>query len=377
MHRDSARDQLYGPYTMTSEHYSLSSLRVSRVKTSKYSTSLDSRGFIPVFEYTIGEHLIMWDRETGEIHFTGIWKALGRAKSEIVKMVDANPRLQVKRIRGGLLNIQGTWIPRESCRVLASRCCYSLRYELIPLFGPDFPDECIHPSQPEYGKLVLNDQKTTTLVHSKRKKQPSVSSHSNVQDDGESYLRGKEDDSLRKGAVSQNLKDDSSRSPKRSKLNSPRGMEQLLNYEENSSPSLKSLSRSRSSFSQRKLSQSLSPTQSPLLSPMTLGNSFSPSSSISTISNGLQEAQDNSSIKSGSSFYKSPVTLIPAGPFTYPTNNPGVNLSNDLIDTITATILLQRLSQDDGCRPFRPWQETKLPRTINVAGREFSVVWME
>lgn len=45
----------------------------------------------------------------GYVHFTGIWKALGNSKSDIVKMVDSNPELKVKKIRGGFLKIQGTW----------------------------------------------------------------------------------------------------------------------------------------------------------------------------------------------------------------------------------------------------------------------------
>lgn len=51
----------------------------------------------------------MWDRETGYVHFTGIWKALGNSKSDIVKMVDSNPELGTRKIRGGFLRIQGTW----------------------------------------------------------------------------------------------------------------------------------------------------------------------------------------------------------------------------------------------------------------------------
>lgn len=45
----------------------------------------------------------------GYVHFTGIWKSLGNSKADIVKMVDSNPELKVKKIRGGFLKIQGTW----------------------------------------------------------------------------------------------------------------------------------------------------------------------------------------------------------------------------------------------------------------------------
>ncbi|KAG1017269.1 hypothetical protein G6F43_014435 [Rhizopus delemar] len=46
----------------------------------------------------------MWDRETGHVHFTGIWKALNNSKADIVKIVDSNPELQVKKVRGGCLD---------------------------------------------------------------------------------------------------------------------------------------------------------------------------------------------------------------------------------------------------------------------------------
>ena len=51
----------------------------------------------------------MWDRETGFVHFTGIWKCLGNSKADIVRVVDSNPELGVTKIRGGFLKIQGTW----------------------------------------------------------------------------------------------------------------------------------------------------------------------------------------------------------------------------------------------------------------------------
>jgi hypothetical protein len=47
--------------------------------------------------------------QIGYVHFTGIWKAMGNSKSDIVKLVDSNPELGTKKIRGGFLRIQGTW----------------------------------------------------------------------------------------------------------------------------------------------------------------------------------------------------------------------------------------------------------------------------
>jgi hypothetical protein len=53
----------------------------------------------------------MWDQENLYVHFTGIWKALGKTKADIVKIIDANPILEsiIRKVRGGFLKIQGTW----------------------------------------------------------------------------------------------------------------------------------------------------------------------------------------------------------------------------------------------------------------------------
>ncbi|QLQ78983.1 hypothetical protein HG537_0B03300 [Torulaspora globosa] len=48
----------------------------------------------------------------------------------------------VKRIRGGYIKIQGTWLPFETARLLCIRFCYPIRYLLVPIFGPLFPKEC-------------------------------------------------------------------------------------------------------------------------------------------------------------------------------------------------------------------------------------------
>jgi hypothetical protein len=45
----------------------------------------------------------------GYVFLTSIWKALGHTKVDVIKTVQANPGLKAKRIRGGLLKIQGTW----------------------------------------------------------------------------------------------------------------------------------------------------------------------------------------------------------------------------------------------------------------------------
>ncbi|KAI5960503.1 hypothetical protein KGF57_001899 [Candida theae] len=146
-----------------------------RIDTKKYSTSaLDSqRNFLTVFEYTINDHWVIWDYETGFVHLTGIWKASlnadgavlstsSHSKADIVKLLESTPKqyqAYIKRIRGGFLKIQGTWLPFKLCKILARRFCYHIRFALIPVFGTDFPESCLHPSDPGYGELRLDELK--------------------------------------------------------------------------------------------------------------------------------------------------------------------------------------------------------------------------
>ncbi|KAI7865063.1 hypothetical protein BDF14DRAFT_1828212 [Spinellus fusiger] len=130
-----------------------------KVKKAKYSTSLDPRGLL-VYEYMINGQPIMWDRETGYVHFTGIWKSLNNSKADIVKMVDSNPDLKVKKIRGGFLKIQGTWIPYEYALILCKRTAYHVRKELVPVFGARFVDQCLEPDHTQYGCLLLDPNST-------------------------------------------------------------------------------------------------------------------------------------------------------------------------------------------------------------------------
>ncbi|KAF9939485.1 hypothetical protein BGZ67_009416 [Mortierella alpina] len=130
---------------------------VPNIKKAKYSTSLDPRGFIPVYEYELYGHPIMWDQENLYVHFTGIWKALGKTKADIVKIIDANPILEtiIRKVRGGFLKIQGTWMPHQEAYDLAKKTCYKLRYELVPVFGPGFINDCIPPDAPGFGSIHL------------------------------------------------------------------------------------------------------------------------------------------------------------------------------------------------------------------------------
>ncbi|GAA5886835.1 hypothetical protein JCM16303_005723 [Sporobolomyces ruberrimus] len=79
---------------------------------------------------------ILIDRETGYVLISGMWKALGRIKADVIKLIESQPKIApvVRKIRGGVLDIQ-----------------------LIPIFGPLFPSTCLAPDAPGFGDLVLSE----------------------------------------------------------------------------------------------------------------------------------------------------------------------------------------------------------------------------
>ncbi|KAI0363854.1 hypothetical protein BV20DRAFT_975148 [Pilatotrama ljubarskyi] len=125
------------------------------VTKARYITGNDPRGYIPVYEYPLNGQWIMLDMDDGYVLWTGIWKALGNSKADIVKIVDSQPDLatRLRRVRGGYLKIQGTWMPYEIALRLARRVAWPIRYDLVPLFGPNFPETCLHPDSPGYGQI--------------------------------------------------------------------------------------------------------------------------------------------------------------------------------------------------------------------------------
>lgn len=148
------------------------------IKSRKYATSIDPRGAITVYEYKLGENWIMWDYHTGMVHLTGLWKAIGNTKADIVKLVETSPELEplLKRIRGGYLKIQGTWVPFHIARILASKFCYNIRYALIPLFGAIFKDQCLKPCQPGFGMLRLHITEADLRRRKRRRRRHSAPS---------------------------------------------------------------------------------------------------------------------------------------------------------------------------------------------------------
>jgi len=154
---------------------------VHHVTKGRYITSNDPRGYIPVYEYPLNNQWIMMDIDDGYILWTGIWKALGNSKADIVKMIDSQPELAqvIRRVRGGYLKIQGTWMPFETALRLARRVAWNIREDLIPLFGPTFPSTCLSPDQPGYGQVVASAGRRRARRHPQAPLMPMITTHDN------------------------------------------------------------------------------------------------------------------------------------------------------------------------------------------------------
>ncbi|KAG2172024.1 hypothetical protein INT43_001501 [Umbelopsis isabellina] len=424
--------------------------KLIKVKKAKYSTSLDPRGYIPVYEYTINNQPIMWDRESGYVHFTGIWKSLGNSKADIVKMVDSNPDLKVKKIRGGFLKIQGTWIPYEFAYTLCRRTAWNVRKELVPIFGPRFPMEALDTTHPEYGCLLLDPSNASHLKSAMLQRRNSFTTLRQVRSP---YKR----DYMRRGSRDQRRPSVVERTAKADKVSSSMSLAHLLNRTEseygmeeddntsdvsmmdrarddddagsendNTSPSSYTNSTAttpsptfrvvptfpfyksrgglamadddyRPHYSPSMMAESrpidkhyVPPSRSyslPLLSPLPVNGppSTPPNTEMHPHSTYSQEARDHYARQRGG--YNTmrrpsePRILRTGSAYSYCHQNgkpsspqPSVT-SEDIIETINATILLQRLSQDDGARPFRPRKPDNVPSKVIVDNQEFKICW--
>ncbi|KAI8373996.1 transcription regulator HTH, apses-type DNA-binding domain-containing protein [Choanephora cucurbitarum] len=330
MYRPFQTDQ----YTITRDHY---------------STSLDPRGYIPVYEYVINNAPVMWDRETGYVHFTGIWKALGNSKSDIVKMVDSNPELGTKKIRGGFLRIQGTWIPYDYAHLLCKRTAWHIRHELVPIFGPKFPMEALDPEHQDYGCLLLQP-----------KSNPNHQKKSNTTMRQKPYVKQQ-----RQSSVCQKRKRSEPSKKKKKPKHDTMSLNRLLNQskQEDTDDDMMTLSDASS------LSSLDSPTTTP--SPTFRVVQTYPPHHEESWPKGF--CQDSPLLP--------PIQQNPSQHYALPSIKqstdtwPAQHVAQDIIDTISATILLQRLSQDNGERPFRPMESSVIPSKVIVGHQEFTICW--
>lgn len=47
-------------------------------------------------------------------------------------------------------------MPYQAAKAVAATFCYDIRWALTPVFGNDFPSQCIHPEDPSFAKFVID-----------------------------------------------------------------------------------------------------------------------------------------------------------------------------------------------------------------------------
>ncbi|UNI21805.1 hypothetical protein JDV02_007761 [Purpureocillium takamizusanense] len=106
------------------------------------------------------KYKVMWDYNIGLVRMTPFFKSLGYAKTKPSQMLDKNPGLRdiSPSITGGSVGAQGYWMPFRCARAVCATFCYDIAGALIPLFGPEFPMECIPATYPEFGEMIINQQ---------------------------------------------------------------------------------------------------------------------------------------------------------------------------------------------------------------------------
>lgn len=52
--------------------------------------------------------------------------------------------------------VSGYWMPFRCAKAVCATFCYEIAGALIPLFGPEFPMECIPATYPEFGEMIIN-----------------------------------------------------------------------------------------------------------------------------------------------------------------------------------------------------------------------------
>ncbi|KAL8996080.1 MAG: hypothetical protein Q9169_004319 [Polycauliona sp. 2 TL-2023] len=119
------------------------------------------------------KHTVMWDYNIGLVRITPFFKALEYPKviqdpssagahltilkTAPAKMLAKNPGLReiVHNITGGSLAAQGYWMPFEAAKALVATFCYRIRYVLTPIFGLDFPAQCLPPGSPGFDSMQV------------------------------------------------------------------------------------------------------------------------------------------------------------------------------------------------------------------------------
>ncbi|KAH6659691.1 hypothetical protein BKA67DRAFT_652915 [Truncatella angustata] len=120
------------------------------------------------------EYAVMWDYNVGLVRMTPFFKCCKYSKTTPAKMLNLNPGLKeiTHSITGGSIMAQGYWMPYECAKAVCATFCHHIAGALIPIFGPDFPSQCISLQDPKYRQMSISPsiiiQSTREAEHFRR-----------------------------------------------------------------------------------------------------------------------------------------------------------------------------------------------------------------
>jgi hypothetical protein len=319
------------------------------------------------------------------------------------------------------LNSAQIRIPYEYAYLLCKRTAWVIRKDLVAMFGPRFLNDALDPSHPEYGCLLLDPLSNQKNVSIRRNSFAATTTmrQSNSHNQHHPYKR----DFMRNTKTSIAHKSNSAILPRHhqhqneAKAASNMSLSRLLNNQLSDNESYGSFDQEehlKKSFTTADspnttpsptfrviptfdhhnkwtvaATESNTTTASRLLPPIyttTTSHTTAATNNDQQQTYMLKRTNSEPRITPIYSSCNSPNTSwSPISPVTSEASSTSSSSSSsaagdyaakDIIDTINATILLQRLSQDDGIRPFKPMHlHDSIPSKVMVGNQEFRICW--
>ncbi|KAF7727275.1 hypothetical protein EC973_007791 [Apophysomyces ossiformis] len=214
--------------------------------------------------------------------------------------------------------------------------------ELVPIFGSDFPKECLPPDDAAFHNLALDLSHPSEPTQLRR---PGL--QGNIRTSRCPASCARETRSQRRAGKPMH-------SPNKP---SSMSLSQLLNNDDDTDSTISSIASAVSTppFAFRVVQTlSLMDSPSPVSPPIECRRHSEPSMFITPV-------------------YESTHTRRSSAPPVVNTN-PSTE-ARDIIALIEGSILIQQISQDDGIRPFRPMQLEAVPTKVYVDEHEFAIIW--
>lgn len=256
---------------------------------------------------------------------------------------------------------------------MCKRTAWTIRKELIPIFGQGFTTEALHPDHPDYGCLLLdpknlpangknssqhkrNTMRQNNKPYCKRINTPKIRTPKPMKNSN--YLKKKHRQQQEEQEQQQQKEEEEQEKERKMMISASMSVNRLLNDEDEDD-----ILSSEEEFDDDDEDED---------DMMTDDNGSSTSSSTSSLSSPTFRVVQTYPPEQ----WSNSVPLLPPIYNTNHSTTTPTHIAQDIIDTISATILLQRLSQDDGARPFKPFESSSvIPSKVIVGHQEFTICW--